>query len=144
MSWNVFVQDRPRQATTVAEVPADYRPASLGKRSATIEKIREVFPDADFSNPSRGRIDEDDCSIEVNLGTEEDCGGFVLHVRGGDAAIGVVAAILQHLHLRALDSQTGEFFNARPEAIESFRQWRAYRDRCLKTDDKKMSEGAPS
>jgi hypothetical protein len=137
MSWDVFVQDLPRHATTVAEVPADYRPASLGKRSAIIEKIREVFPDADFSNPSWGRIDEDDCSIEVNLGAEEDCGGFVLHVRGGDAAIGVVAAILQHLHLRALDSQTGEFFNARPEAIESFRQWRAYRDRCLKTDDKK-------
>jgi hypothetical protein len=41
--------------------------------------------------------------------------------------------ILQRLHLRALDTQTGNFFKAGPESIDSFRKWRAYRDQCLKT-----------
>jgi hypothetical protein len=63
-------------------------------------------------------------------------GLVALHIRGGDAAVGAVDAILQRLHLRALDAQTGNFFKAGPESIDSFRKWRAYRDQCLKTKNK--------
>jgi hypothetical protein len=72
----------------------------------------------------------DKWSIEVNLGPEEACRSFALHVRGGDAAAGAVAAILRHLKLQALDSQTGEFFVADESAIESFRKWKRY---CAET-----------
>jgi hypothetical protein len=136
MSWDVFVQDLPQEARNTADIPSDFRPASIGKRSAIIEKIREVFPAADFSDPSWSRIDGDDWSIEVNFGANEDCAGFALHIRGGDAGVGAVDAILQRLHLRALDAQTGNFFKAGPESIDSFRKWRAYRDQCLKTKNK--------
>jgi hypothetical protein len=88
MGWDVFVQDLPQEAKNTSDIPPDFRPASIGKRSAIIEKIREVFPTADFSDPSWGRIDGDDWSIEVNIGANEDCGGFALHIRGGDAAVG--------------------------------------------------------
>jgi hypothetical protein len=135
MSWDIFVQDLPRDARVLADVPANFRPGPIGKRSAVIEKIREIVPTADFSDPSWGLIDGDDWSIEVNIGAEETCTGFALHVRGGDAAVGVVAAILQHLNLRALDSQTGEFFAAGPQAIDSFSKWRAYRDRAVGNGD---------
>ena len=133
MSWDVFVQDLPQEAKSAADIPADFRPASIGKRSAIIEKIREVFPTADFSDPSWGRINGDNWSIEVNIGANEDCGGFALHIRGGDAAVGAVEAILQRLHLRALDTQTGDFFKAGPESIDSVRKWCAYRDQLLKS-----------
>jgi hypothetical protein len=39
-----------------------------------------------------------------------------------------LSAILRRLNLRALDSQTGEFFVADENSIESFQQWKKYRD----------------
>ncbi len=131
MSWDIFVQDFPRDAKTLEDIPEGYSPASIGRRSTVISRIREVVPIADFSNPSWGLIDGDGWSIEVNLGHGEDCQGFAFHFRGRDDAVGVVAAVLQHLDLRAFDAQTGDFFVAGPEAVESFRKWRAYRDRAL-------------
>lgn len=136
MSWDVFVQDLPQEAKNAEDIPSDFRPAPIGKRSVIIERIREVLPTADFSDPAWGRIDGDDWSIEVNIGVQEECNGFALQIRGGDAAVGAVEAILQRLHLRALDTQTGNFFKAGPESIDSFRKWRAYRDQCLKTENK--------
>jgi hypothetical protein len=128
MSWDIFVQDLPRNAKCVADIPADFVPSSLGKRSTIIEKIKQVIPSAEFSDPSWGQIEGNDWSIEVNMGDNEDCDGFVFHIRGENTAIGVAAAILQHLGLRALDSQTGEFFVGGADAEESLRKWRAYRD----------------
>ena len=131
MSWDIFVQDLPRDARSTADIPADFRPKSIGKRADVIRKIRELLPEANFSDPSWGRIEAEDWSIEVNIGDSEECKSFALHVRGGDAVVGVVAGILAHLDLRALDSQTGEFFVAGPEALESFQKWRAYRDQVI-------------
>jgi hypothetical protein len=131
LSWDLFALDFPRSAKTVAEIPPDFKPSPIGKRAAIIEQIQEVAPGADFSDPSWGRIAGEHWSIEVNLGKNEDCDSFTLHVRGGDAAIGVVEAILQRLNLRAIDSQTGEFFAASPEALESFRRWREFRDQVV-------------
>ena len=131
MSWDIFVQDVPSEAMRVADIPSDYRPSLIGKRSEIIHAIIDVIPTADFSDPSWGLIDGEDWSIEVNLGQKDDCRGFSLHVRGADASAGAVTAILRRLNLRALDSQTGEFFVAGESAIESFRQWKEYRDRVI-------------
>jgi hypothetical protein len=131
MSWDIFVQDLPRDAKTLEDIPQDFVPASIGERSTIIAKIKEVVPSVDFSDPSLGIIDEDDWSIEVDIDDSEDCKGFAFHVHGGDAAVGVVAAILEHLNLRALDSQSGDFFIAGPEAVENFRKWRDYRDQVI-------------
>ena len=131
MSWDVFVQDLPSNVKTVADIPGSFRPSLIGKRSEIIDRIIGIVPSADFSDPSWGLIDGQDWSIEVNLGQEEDCSSFALHVRGGDAAVGAVAAILRRLNLRAIDSQTGEFFVAGESAIESFQQWKSYRDQVI-------------
>jgi hypothetical protein len=133
MSWDIFVQDFPSHVSSLEDIPADFKPASIGKRSMVIEQIKAVAPIADFSNPSWGTIDSDGWSIEVNIGLEEECRGFAFHVRGGDAAVGVIAAILQRLKLRAIDSETGDFFIAGPKAAEAFGKWRAYRDQVMKS-----------
>jgi hypothetical protein len=128
MSWDIFVQDLPSEAERVADIPTSFQPSLICKRSEIVESIIDVIPTADFSDPSWGLIDGQDWSIEVNIGPEEECRSFALHVRGGDAAIGAVAAILRRLKLRALVSQTGEFFVADQSANESFRQWKKYQD----------------
>jgi hypothetical protein len=134
MSWDIFVLDLPSEAKTVADIPSNFRPSLIGKRSEIIDGIIDVMPTADFSDPSWGFIKGQDWSLEVNLGQKEDCDGFALRVRGGDAAVGAVAAILRRLNLRAFDAQTGEFFAAGESAIESFRQWRKYRDRVIRSN----------
>ena len=131
MSWDIFVQDLPRDARTVADVPDDFVPKDIGERSEIIASISEVIPKSDFSDPAWGRIDGQGWSVEVNLGDSETCSGFSLHVRGSDEAIGAVDAILQALGLRAIDSQTGELFVAGQDAQASFARWRQYRDSVL-------------
>jgi len=120
---------------SLEEIPPDFKPASIGRRAMVIEQIRMVVPSANFSNPSWGTIDGEGWSIEINIGPKEDCSGFAFHVRGGDTAIAVVAAILQHLKLRAIDSQTGDFFIAGQKAIDAFSKWRAYRDQVTTSKD---------
>jgi hypothetical protein len=128
MSWDIFAYDFPRDAKSLEDLPAGFKPPSLGERSSVIAKIREVVPDVNFSNPAWGRIDRDGFSIELNMGRGEVCDGFAFHVRGGAGAVAVVAAILNHLDLRAVDAQTGGFFVAGQASVESFRKWQAYRD----------------
>jgi hypothetical protein len=95
-----------------------------------IQRILEIVPFVDFTDPASGRIQGDGFSIEVNLGHDEEVDSFAFHVCGSrNQAVGVIADILDHLNLRALDGgneDTG-FFD--PEkSIESLRKWRAYRD----------------
>src|SRR5258707_9772808 len=111
MSWDIFVQDFPKNVKSAKDIPADYCAKPIGTRAEIIAKILEVVPFADFSDPSWGDIEGNDWSIEVNLGDDGPSDGFALHVRGaGDEAVGVIAAILDHLNLRAFETSNADFF----------------------------------
>lgn len=125
MSWDIFVQDYPKDATTIADVPGDFKPMPIGTRTDLIRQIKEAISDADFSDPSWGIIRRDDFSIEVNMGSDEQVLDIALHVRGSNAAASMVAIILHHLGLRAYDSGTGDFFDPmRP--IAGLQLWRDF------------------
>ena len=132
MSWDLFVMDLPPDAVTMDDIPKDFVGAPLGSRSDLVRRIVEVVPEADFSDPSWGLIDGPDFSIEVNMGRDEQVESFAFHVRGGDLAIGVIAEILQHLGLRAVDpqSETSSLFTP-ASARDSLAAWRAYRDSAI-------------
>ncbi len=133
MSWDILVLDLPADAETVEAIPADFAPRPLGPRSDIIAAIRSVAPCADFTDPAWGHIDAPTFSIEVNLGHDEVVSSFALHVRGGDEAIACVAAILDTLGVRAIDTSSGDFFN-REAAVESVKRWRRYRDQVIDSD----------
>ena len=112
MSRDIFVQDLPPTITSVAQIPNDFEPRSIGSRSQIIAVIGSVVPKADCSDPSWVVIDESPVfHIEVNLGETENLAGFAFHVSGGAEADRVVSRILDALHLRALDpaSDSGLF-----------------------------------
>src|SRR5262245_38428907 len=111
MSWDISIQDLPRDVQNAADIPDDYQPSPLGPRDTVIARIHEVLPDVDFSDPAWGMFDRPDFSIEFNMGAEEICDSFMLHVRGGGGAMETVARLLQHLQLRGIDCQTGDFFS---------------------------------
>jgi hypothetical protein len=130
VSWDIFIQDLPADAGSVQDIPDDFRPGPIGRRSDLIHTIGEVVPSADFSDPSWGIIRGDGFSIEVSMGSDEIVDCIALFVRGGDIAAGVVADIIGRLGLRALDTGSGDFFDP-ATAVESLRRWRAYRDRVI-------------
>ena len=132
MSWDIFVQDLPAGITSTEEIPNDFRPGIIGKSADIVARIKEVVPSADFTRPSWGTIDGQDYSIEINIGEEEYLRSFALHVRGGNSATIMVANILNHLGLRALDpgSESGLFTSA-TEAEASLQKWRGYRDQAV-------------
>ena len=132
MSWDVFVQELPIEAQSVAEIPDDFRPGTIGQRGEIIDAILGVFPEADFSEPSWGTIDQDGFSIEINLGAAEQVSSFALHVRGGGNAPDAIESLLKALRMRALDGHTGEIFSL-DAAKKSFREWQGYRDEIAKT-----------
>lgn len=131
MSWDVFVQDIPLHVASVEEIPHDFAPQPLGPRSRIIDAIRYVAPFADTSDPAWVRIEGHGCDIEVNIGDTDPVQGFAFHIRGSDASVGVVAAVLARLGLRAFDpgSDTG-FFDA-ATASASLERWMAFRERAL-------------
>ena len=69
MSWDIFVQDIPWTARSVADIPDDFSPRPIGSPSRVLEAIRAAAPFADVSDPTWVRIDALGVSIEVNLGT---------------------------------------------------------------------------
>jgi hypothetical protein len=94
VSWDVFVQDLPPGVRHTSEIPDDFHPKPLGPRGDIIARIQEIFPTADFSDPSWGTCETGDWSIEFNMGDREVCKGFALHVRGGGDVAVAIARLL--------------------------------------------------
>jgi hypothetical protein len=129
MSWDILVQDLP-DVQRVEDIPDDFKPSTIGKRSEIIEKIRQAVPLADFSDPIWGKIEDENFSIVIHMGGDEEVTSFSFNVRGSDEAANVVSAILRRLNMRALDLGTGKFFD-HDLAAEGLRRWRAYRDQIV-------------
>lgn len=130
MSWDVFVQDFPVEAKTVEEIPENFVPQPVGRRTEIIECIKGVAPEADFSDPSWGSVEMPECSMEIDLGDSEEVIDFAFHVHGGEMAPGVILKILRRLDLRAVDNGTGQFLDE-ATAVLGFEAWREYRDQAL-------------
>jgi len=132
MSWDLVVQDLPPQAASIEDIPDDFDPQPIGRRSWILDGIRAVAPFADLSRADCVTITGEDFAIEIGLAEGEEIESFSFHASGGTMAASVIADVLAHLRLRALDpSSPSGIFTAGPQAAESMRRWRAYRDRIV-------------
>jgi hypothetical protein len=127
VSFDVFVQDLPPGARTVAEIPDDFDPRPIGRRADILSGILRAAPAVDFTDPTWGHIDGPGFSIEVNIGPEDVLDSFAFHVRGGQEALFVVAEILRDLGLRAIAPGTESGFFELAELGPAYAQWQAYR-----------------
>ena len=133
MSRDIFVQDIPPEIRSLEDIPSDFQPALIGRRSEIISRILDVVPFADFSDPSWGRIDGSTFSIEVNIGASDSVRHFAFHARGDDMAAAVITDILLHLGLRAFDPQAPNgIFDLEVDPTIGLRKWRAYRESVLR------------
>jgi hypothetical protein len=122
--------DLPSVAS-IEDVPEDFEPRPLGSRQELVRRIVEVVPQSDFRDPAWGLIERDTFTIEVSMGRDDIVQAITFHVRGsGDEAVAVVARVLDHLGLRAVDTESGDFF-APDSAAASFDSWQAFRNDVL-------------
>src|SRR5215213_7414425 len=125
MSWDLFIQHLPASAITVEDVPDDFSGLPLGSRSEVVSAIVSVFPEADTSDPTWVTLEAPAYAIGFGIGADEPVTAVALHVRGDESVIPAIAALVDKLGARALDSWTGEFFDP-ATAAESIRRWRLY------------------
>lgn len=130
MSWEISVQDLPRNVDSVDKIPDDFEPKPLGNRTEIIDGILALFPSADFTDPAWGIIDSGEFTIEVNLGADELVSSFALHVRGQGNAPAAIQAILDHFGYRAFDLSAGDIFRL-DTASSSYSKWQKYRKQVL-------------
>jgi hypothetical protein len=131
VSFDVFVQDLPPDARTVADIPDDFDPQPIGRRADILAGILRAAPAVDFTDPTWGHIAGPGFSIEVNIAPEEVLDSFAFHIRGGPEALLVVADILRELGLRALAPGTESGFFELAELGPAYAQWQAYRQQVV-------------
>ena len=129
MSWDLYVQELPEGIRSMKEIPEDFRPGVIGKRSEIVRAICEVVPETVFSDPTWGVIKGPEYTVYVGIDEAEECDGFCIHVRGKEEAVAVVDRILRRLEMRALNPRSeGGVYEGGQEAIESFRQSLGYEE----------------
>jgi hypothetical protein len=131
MSFDVFVQDLPSHALSVADIPDDFKPQPIGQRSDVMAGIIRAAPEADFSDPNWGVIVGDNYSIEINIGPEDPLKGFAFHIRGDQQALFIVGSILAELGLRAIAPGTDSGFFDLGELQVAYSQWQQYRKQIV-------------
>jgi hypothetical protein len=132
MSWDVMLQHLPPGIRSLSEIPDDFQPPALGKRADVIARLRAKLPAIDFSDPSWGRLDGDDYSIEFNSGDKDVVDGIMLHLRGSDSALAAVRAACEALGCYALDCSEGDIIRwDESDAGSGFAAWRRFRNRVL-------------
>lgn len=109
MSWDVYVQDIPPDATTPADIPDGFRPVGLGlAREAVIAAARQVGGEVDASDPAWATWQGAGYDIEMNLG-DEPVDSFAMHCRGEvDACRRAAEGLVETLGVRAFVVEDGD------------------------------------
>ncbi len=131
MSWDIFIQYLPDNASKISDIPDGFEPVKIGNRDEIINHISNIIPECDFSDKSWGILDGNGFSIEFNMGNEPEISGFACHIHGfSNEVINIIEKILDILKLKAIDPNYDNFFN-RYDAEKSFKEWQNYRDRVI-------------
>ncbi len=131
MSWDVLFVRLPPGTSSLGDLGTNFSPHPLATRRELVASIRQLVPEADFTDPAWGSFVGEDFTIAFDLATDP-VESMTLHVRGGPAAFGFVRELSAWLALPAIDGTTGDVIDfAAPDADRGFKAWRAYRDRIV-------------
>jgi len=143
VSWDLYIYNWPKDIKTLEDIPDDWHPPPIAPRSEIISRIKAAVPQADFPDPTTGKIESVrrgltsdppisslDYSVEVVLGANDMCCSITLIARGDERCVDFVSAIVTNLNLRAFDTGSGDWFKPGAEAATGFRKWSEWKERA--------------
>lgn len=132
MSWDISFCSAESPPPPVAEMPSDWRGSDFGKPDDVREKISKSLPSVDWTDPSWGLYEGESFSYEFNLGLESPCTDFMVHVRGGGAAVGPLLDLARRWGWYMLDTSQGEWVHHIADSEAGWVEFQKYRDRVAK------------
>ena len=131
MSWDVSVFAAKVAPPPVQDMPDDWKGDVLGTRADVRAKITACLPTVAWSDPTWGTFEGEGFCYEFNVGLEDPCDGFMIHVRGGGDAVAPLLDLAQRWGWYLLDTSQGEWMHHCPEAGAGWQGFQAYRDAVL-------------
>ena len=131
MSWDVYVLGATEPPPPVAEMPDDWRGASLGSADEVRRKITVCLPETDWSDPTWGCYAGAGFTFEFSVRAVEPCDGFMIFVRGGGDAVPEILRLAERWGWYPLDCSSSEWFHHTPDVGANWQEFQAYRDRVL-------------
>lgn len=131
MSWDVMILNtrgkKPPPFKQFQE--SDCEP--LGPAAGVRERLTNLLPGIDWSDPTWGIYEGDGFSIEFNVGKKDPIGSMMLHVRGGGDAIAAIVAVARPLGWSALDCSTSDFIDLDSSSRAGWEGFQAFRDKVI-------------
>ena len=109
MSKTIVIMDAPDNATSIEQI-GDENPYFLGAFGEVITALKQVFPDADFSDPTDVTASTDRGEIHVEIAKHTPVQSFMLHLEKTEA-VELVQKLCKRTAWRALDTDTGQFID---------------------------------
>ena len=131
MSWDVILIKTETNMEPIEEIE---EPVPVS-RVDFVNVVRELAPDAKICEDEQIILDRPTFSVEIMI-EDEFLDAISLAVRGGEAPLGLLAALCGRLDCRAYDTSLDEFIDfesLRRGGESGFEQWKKYRDKVLGT-----------
>ena len=133
MSYDVYVFGLPpgiRSTDELMAYPEHERVRPLGTRELVLRTLTGLFPEAEFSNPSWGRLQTEFGSMEISIGQDDPVQCIALGLRATPAIMPVVKRLGTVPGWTVID-QTGVILRPDDPSIGGMAAWLGYRDQVL-------------
>ena len=131
MSWLAVLAKLPDTFVSISDIPNDFVPEPLGSQAAVLTLLAEVFPDANFADPTGVTVDRPNYAIEFIVGSKEPVESLGFRPHGDDTVIEALQLLCARTGWRAIDTSSGDFINFAANPAQGLQAWRAYAQRVI-------------
>lgn len=128
MSWDIWFVAAKTPPPPVKEMPDDWQGTPFGDLNKVRQIITQHLPETDWSDPAWGTYDGPGYSLEFNIGNEDPCISFMIHVRGRGDVASIIEKLVNTPDWYALDSSQGEWWHYIENNKKGWKSFQEYRD----------------
>ena len=141
MTWGASLMRLPK-GMNIAEIAEEYgndwQPPPVGSVAEIRDALKSLFPDAKHHG-DESVIQEGYAYVQFSYGDRKGTGwvesiGVVSN--GDEDGIAIIQAVCERLDLKMVDHQSGEIADFEQEPGRSMEEYRAFRDRALRKDER--------
>ncbi len=133
MSWDIWVVAAETPPPPVAQMPDDWEGVPFGSLKEVREIITTHLPGTDWSDVAWGTYESPGYSLEFNIGEEDPCSSFMIHVRGGGEVVSIIEKLATIPDWCVMDTSQGEWWHHNQDKEKGWKSFQEYRDYITRT-----------